>query len=110
MDPSVYSGDASPSAGRPSEEADSGPAAPREETPSAEIGCITLHLKKVPLKVVLKYVLRFRKLRYIVEDYAIVIVPIGIPQPEEMVTEIFRLKSGSFRRANSHLQEGGFSP
>ncbi len=56
---------------------------------------ITLRLKNVPLEVVLKYILRYKNLRYIVEDYAIVIVPIGRTLPEEMKTEIFRLRTGS---------------
>lgn len=56
---------------------------------------ITLHLKNVPLEVVLKYILRYKNLRYVVEDYAIVIVPIGRTLPEEMKTEIFRLRTGS---------------
>jgi len=57
---------------------------------------ITLHLKNVPLKVVLKYVLRYKNLRYIVEDYAIVIVPIGRAFPEELITEVFQVRTGSF--------------
>jgi hypothetical protein len=60
---------------------------------------ITLHLKNVPLEVVLKYVLRYKNLRYIVEDYAIVIVPIGRVLPEELQTEVFRLRTGSFDAA-----------
>lgn len=52
---------------------------------------ITLHLKNVPLKEILRYVLRYKNLRYIVEDYALLIVPIGWQRSEEMVTEEFRL-------------------
>jgi type II secretory pathway component GspD/PulD (secretin)/tetratricopeptide (TPR) repeat protein len=54
---------------------------------------ITLHLTDVPLKDVLKYVLRFKNLKYVVEDYAILIIPIDYVLPEEMVTEIFRLST-----------------
>ncbi len=54
---------------------------------------ITISLKNVPLKVVLKYVLRYKGLRYIVDDYAIVIVPIGYVPEEELQTEIFRLST-----------------
>lgn len=63
--------------------------------PPATDSGITLHLKNVPLKVVLKYALRFKNLRYIVEDYAIVVVPIGGAPPEVLQTEVFRLKSPS---------------
>ena len=64
------------------------------KTETANSG-ITLHLKNVPLKVVLKYALRFKNLRYIVEDYAIVVVPIGGAPPEGLQTEVFRLKTPS---------------
>ena len=56
-----------------------------------DTGGITIRLKNVPLKAVLKYVLRTKGLTYIVEDYAIVIVPIGYVPPEEMETVIFHL-------------------
>ena len=56
-----------------------------------DTGGITIRLKNVPLKAVLKYVLRAKGLTYIVEDYAIVIVPIGYVPPEEMETVIFPL-------------------
>jgi hypothetical protein len=56
---------------------------------------ITLHLKNVPLEVVLKYILRYKNLRYVVEDYAIVILPIGKTLPEDLKTEIFRLRTAS---------------
>ncbi len=52
---------------------------------------ITISLKNVPLKAVLKYVLRYKGLKYIVEDYAIVIVPIDYVPKEDLQTEIFRL-------------------
>jgi len=64
--------------------------------PSEELGGITIRLKNVPLRVVLKYILRYKNLRYIVDDYAIVIVPIGRAMPEEMRTEVFRLKTGGY--------------
>jgi len=64
---------------------------------SDEPTLITLRLKNVPLEVVLKYILRYKNLRYIVEDYAIVIVPIGRVLPEEMKIEVFRLRTGSFQ-------------
>lgn len=52
---------------------------------------VTIHLKDVPLKDVLKYVLRFKGLKYIVEDYAIVIVPVDWVDRGELVTEVFHL-------------------
>lgn len=66
------------------------------KAPSRELGRITLRLKNVPLKFVLKYVLRYKNLRYIVEDYAIVIVPVGWAPREELCTRVFRLKAPSF--------------
>lgn len=54
---------------------------------------ITLRLKNVPLKDVLKYVLKWKNLKYVVEDYAILIAPIDYVPPESMETEIFRLST-----------------
>ncbi len=65
-----------------------------------ELGGITIRLKNVPLRVVLKYILRYKNLRYIVDDYAIVIVPIGRALPEEMRMEVFRLRTGGYLEAN----------
>ena len=56
-----------------------------------EIGGITIRLKNVPLKAVLKYALQSKGLTYIVEDYAIVIVPQGYVSQEDMETMIFHL-------------------
>jgi len=61
-------------------------AAPQQST-------ISLHLTNVPLKDVLRYVLRFKNLKYVVEDYAILIIPIDYVLPEELETEIFRLST-----------------
>ncbi len=58
---------------------------------------ITIRLKNVPLKEVLKYVLRFKGLKYIVEDYAILIVPIGTVVDSELVTEVFHLTTSGAR-------------
>lgn len=60
-----------------------------------DIGGITIRLKDVPLKAVLKYVLQMKGLTYIVEDYAILIVPKGYVPEEEMRTEIYRLYGGA---------------
>ncbi len=54
---------------------------------------ITIQLTNVPLKYVLKYVLRYKNLKYVVEDYAILIIPIDYVLPEELETEIFRLST-----------------
>jgi hypothetical protein len=69
-------------------EADSAPA---ERPRLARRDLVTLHLKNVPLKEVLKYVLRFKALKYIVEDYAIVIVPTDWVDRSDMITEVFYL-------------------
>jgi type II secretory pathway component GspD/PulD (secretin)/tetratricopeptide (TPR) repeat protein len=58
-----------------------------------ESSAITIHLTNVPLKFVLKYVLRYKNLKFVVEDYAILIIPIDYVLPEELETEIFRLST-----------------
>jgi hypothetical protein len=65
---------------------------------------ITIHLRDVPLREVLKYVLRFKGLKYIVEDYAILIVPLDWAEGE-METDIFRLTTGDTgaRQIQEHL-------
>jgi len=68
---------------------------------------ITLRLKNVPLKVVLKYVLSYKNLRYIVEDYAIVIAPMGWVRLEALTTQVFRLRTGSFDRLRPTRQAAG---
>lgn len=75
--------------------------------PSPGARGITLHLKNVPLKVVLKYVLSYKNLRYIVEDYAIVIVPMGWVKPEALTTQVFRLRTGSFEGLRAMRQAAG---
>jgi tetratricopeptide (TPR) repeat protein len=62
---------------------------------------ITIHLKNVPLKEVLRYVLRYKNLRYIVEDYAILIVPVDWQPPEPMVTEIFHMTTSGVGAARA---------
>jgi len=54
---------------------------------------ITIRLHNVPLREVLKYVLRMKGLTYIVEEYAILIVPIGTVPHEPLVTKYFRLST-----------------
>lgn len=89
--PAVYASSAPPSPPSP-------PAAalprPSASPPAPDEIRITLHLKNVPLGVVLKYILRYKNLRYILDDYAIVIVPVGRVMPEELATEVFRLRTG----------------
>lgn len=75
--------------------------------PPAETRGITIHLKNVPLKVVLKYVLTYENLRYIVEDYAIVIVPVDWVPHEELSTEVFRLRTGGFESPKPARQHAG---
>ncbi len=70
-----------------------------------DIGGITIRLKDAPLKAVLKYVLQAKGLTYIVEDYAIVIVPQGYVPEEEMQTEVYHLyQSGEGTR--DYLRHG----
>jgi hypothetical protein len=72
--------------------------APSTDAPPASgPGRITIRLKNVPLKDVLKYVLRFKNLRYIVDEYAIVIVPVGWVPREQLITKVFRLRTGGFQ-------------
>ncbi|NQT81503.1 hypothetical protein HQ563_00650 [bacterium] len=59
--------------------------------PPIEESGIKLNLKNVPLKEVLKYVLKWKNLKYVVEDYAILIAPVDYVPPESLETEIFRL-------------------
>ena len=77
----------SPKPAPPGPEGDAAFAAP-EVRPN---GDITISLKDVPLKAVLKYVLRMKGLKYIVEDYAIVIVPRDYVPRDDLETEVFRL-------------------
>ncbi len=70
---------------------------------------ISLHLTNVPLKDVLKYVLRFKNLKYVVEDFAILIIPIDYVLPEDLETEIFRLSTsgvGTSAAAQPGFTEG----
>ncbi len=52
---------------------------------------ISIRLVNVPLRDVLKYVLQYKRLKYVVEDFAILIVPVDYVPPESLETEIFRL-------------------
>jgi len=58
-----------------------------------EDGDIKLNLKSVPLKEVLKFIVKWKNLKYFVEDYAILVVPVDYAPPECLETEIFRLLS-----------------
>ncbi len=53
---------------------------------------ITIKLKDVPLKDVLKYVLKYKGLEYVVEDNAVVIVPVEQQPAEESEIEGFETK------------------
>jgi hypothetical protein len=56
---------------------------------------ITIKLKNVPLKEVLKFALKPRRLRYFVEDYALAIGPEDYVPPESLHTRVFQLKAGA---------------
>ena len=77
-----------------------------EEAPGRDLGGITIRLKDVPLKAVLKYILRMKGLTYVVEEYAIVIVPRGFKPDEEMKTEVYRLYHPT--EGMSYGRESGF--
>jgi type II secretory pathway component GspD/PulD (secretin)/tetratricopeptide (TPR) repeat protein len=72
-------------------------------------GGITITLKDIPLKEVLKYVLRMKNLKYSVDDYAIVVLRAGDVLPEELETEIFRLSTSGTGVASGSLPSGGAS-
>lgn len=64
-------------------------------TPAAEnADRITIALKDVPLIEALKYILRAKGLRYMIEDYAIIIVAADYVPPEDMETRYYHLSSG----------------
>jgi len=69
---------------------------------------ITIHLENVPLKYVLRYVLRYKNLKYVVEDYAILIIPIDYVLPEELETEIFRLSTSGIGISTGAMPTPGF--
>jgi hypothetical protein len=50
----------------------------------------TVSLNNVPVKEVLKYILRYKNLKYVAEDNAIAIVPVDYAPPESLRSEIFR--------------------
>ncbi len=58
--------------------------------PPLEKANITLRLKNVPLKELLKYVLKQMNLKYTAEDHDILITPLDYVDPESLETEIFR--------------------
>lgn len=69
---------------------------------------VTIHLKNVPLKEVLKYVLRFKGLKYIVEDYAILIVRIDWAVGGELITEVFHLTTSGAGPRTIREHPGGY--
>jgi len=77
--------------------------------PAGDVG-IKLHLKNVPLKEVLKYVLQWQRLKYVIEDYAILIAPRDYVAPESLETHIFRLATtgiGIIERPELSIRPGG---
>ena len=69
---------------------------------------ITIQLKNVPLRYVLRYVLRYKSLKYVVEDYAILIIPIDYVLPEDLETEIFRLSTSGVGATSGGFATAGF--
>ncbi|MBN1916689.1 MAG: type II secretion system protein GspD [Verrucomicrobia bacterium] len=73
-----------------------------------QMSTITIKLENVPLKFVLRYVLRYKSLKYVVEDYAILIIPIDYALPEDFETEIFRLSTSGFGASTITSAPTGF--
>jgi hypothetical protein len=73
-------------------------AEPEPKREARDLGGITIRLKDVPLSTVLKYVLMMKNLTYVVEDYAIVIVPKNLDYDggNEMIIETFKVYGGLF--------------
>lgn len=55
---------------------------------------VTIALKDVPLIEALKYILRAKGLRYVIEDYAIIIVAADYVPPEDLETRYYHLSTG----------------
>ncbi len=55
---------------------------------------VTISLKNIPLIEALKYILRAKGLKYVIEDYAIVITSANYIPPEEFETRYYHLSSG----------------
>lgn len=67
--------------------------APQE--PQASINDrVTISLKNIPLIEALKYILRAKGLKYVIEDYAVVITAADYVPPEELETRYYHLSSG----------------
>jgi hypothetical protein len=70
-------------------------------------GNITVNLTNVPLKDALKYILKWKNLKYVVEDHAVLITPSDYLDPESLETEIFRLAAGNARAIEKSLRRSG---
>jgi hypothetical protein len=68
-------------------------AATPSEKPRPDIS-INIQLENVPLKELLKYILRYKKLKYVVEDVAVVVVPEDWTAPKTLETEIYHFGQG----------------
>lgn len=55
---------------------------------------VSIALKDVPLIEALKYILRAKGLRYMIEDYAIIVVAADYVPPEDLETRYYHLSSG----------------
>jgi general secretion pathway protein D len=62
--------------------------------PSEKSDRVTIALKDVPLIEALKYILRAKGLRYVIEDYAIIIVAADYVPSEDLETRYYHLSSG----------------
>ncbi len=70
------------------------PIPPPPPAPTTKPDRITIALKDVPLIEALKYVLKAKGLRHIIEDYAIIIVAADYVPAEELETRYYHLSSG----------------
>jgi hypothetical protein len=64
------------------------------EKPQADMS-VNVKLTNIPLKELLKYILSYKNLKYMVEDYAVVVAPVDWTAPEAFQTEIVRLAIGA---------------
>ena len=68
---------------------------------------VTISLKNIPLIEALKYILRAKGLKYIIEDYAILIVGSSYVPPEDLETRYYHLASGVGTFTTFDLGAGG---
>ena len=97
--PGAPGADAAPAPAAPAAPAPVAPAATTPAPGGGSIGgtpAITLNLLDVPLRDALRYVTDIAGLKFIVENYAVLIVPPNYVSPGQMVTRNFNVPPGIF--------------